>query len=193
MQSDLHDDEYFNMWLNDAEGAAGTLTFDLGDTYNLASTDIWQYNAVCCGFERGVQNFRILTSTNGVDFTYLKDGMLAMSQGGQIAAQNIEMSVTARYVRFEVISNYGDSTYTGLSEVKFTVNEVEDGCDLNGDGGVNATDAYTFMQGCLNGTATWECDQNGNGVFNPRLDFAKWVNSCRAPVNAKSILGSDGT
>ena len=117
----LHGTEYNTMWLNGSEGADGELTFDLGGTYAITSSDIWQYNATCCGLDRGVKDFDILASTNGVDFTYITSATLTRSPDGNsgIPAQNIAFATTASYIRFDIQSNYGAQMYTGLSEVRF--------------------------------------------------------------------------
>src|SRR3712207_1132108 len=39
-----HDNLYTGMWLNDHDGPSGTVTFDLGRVYRLASVDVWQYS-----------------------------------------------------------------------------------------------------------------------------------------------------
>ncbi len=120
----LHDTNYTNMWMNNAEGTGGQLTFNLGGTYAVTSSDIWQYNATCCGLNRGVKDFDILASTNGIDFTLITSSTLTQSSGGLIAAQNIVFNAVASYIRFDILSNYGDTTYTGLSEVKFNADPI---------------------------------------------------------------------
>jgi hypothetical protein len=115
----LHDTTFSNMWLNNAEGAAGTLTFDLGSFYTLSSAAIWQYNATCCGLDRGVNGFDIYRSFNNIAFDLVGSFSLSQSPGGLIASQNVAFSTTGRYIRFVITSNHGDTEYTGLSEVKF--------------------------------------------------------------------------
>ena len=119
------------MWLNDrGQGTAGTLTFNLGGTYDTTSTDIWQYNYTTDPdvLGRGVKGFDIFGSTDGLTFALIQSSSLAVSSGGSIAAQNIALSTTASHIRFDITSNYGDSftglQFTGLSEVKFNGNVV---------------------------------------------------------------------
>ena len=115
----LHDTNFNNMWLNDAEGAGGKLTFNLGSQYSITSADIWQYNATCCGLDRGVENFNIFSSTDGVNFIFVTNAHLTESPGGLISAQTVSFNTTANYVMFDILSNYGNPYFTGLSEVKF--------------------------------------------------------------------------
>ncbi len=112
-----HDNLYSNMWLNDQEGAAGTITFDLGRVYRLASVDVWQYSFVPA---RGVRGLNILGSLNGTDYRLLRFARLeAVSEGGPSGEQTIALEAAARFVKFVITSNWGDSEYTGLAEVKF--------------------------------------------------------------------------
>lgn len=120
----LHDVDFTNMWLSNERDVTPWLIFDLGAVYNLSSASIWQYNATCCGLERGIQGLRILLSTDGSAYTLVTTTTLAQSTGGNIPAQVVVVTGTARYVRFEATSNYGDAAYTGLSEVKFTGEEA---------------------------------------------------------------------
>lgn len=116
----LHDNNYANMWMSDYGDVTATLTFNLGATYTLDSASVWNYNAKCCGLDRGVDNFNILVSTDGVNFT-LAESVTGLPEGtgSPIAADVIGLpNVTASYVEFQVLSNYGDY-YTGLSAVQF--------------------------------------------------------------------------
>lgn len=116
----LHDENYLNMWMSDGE-VTPTLVFDLGANMALSGAEIWQYNAACCGFDRGVHGLDISVSGNGVTFTPAVSTTLTESAGGNIPAQVVSFSATGRYVKFSVTSNFGaDGGYTGLSEVRFT-------------------------------------------------------------------------
>ena len=120
----LHDNQYFNMWLDNGTGTNAQLTFDLGSIYAVSAADIWQYNASCCGLDRGVNIFTISTSTDGINFYDSTTASLTEANGGDIPAQVVDYQATGRYVRFDVVSNWGDTNYTGLSEVKFETSAV---------------------------------------------------------------------
>jgi len=106
------------MWMSDTGDPNAKLTFDLGDVYMVTAADIWQYNAPF-GLDRGVKEFNIYNSIGGIDFDFLTAASLSKSTGESIPAQNVEFSTVARYIRFNIITNYGDLNYSGLSEVKF--------------------------------------------------------------------------
>jgi hypothetical protein len=115
----LHDNDWYHMWLTSGT-VTGWLIFDLGSVTSLSSTDVWNYNASCCGLDRGVQDLSISTSTNGVDYNAFGAFTLTEGTGGWIPADVIDLGgVSARYVEFFLTSNYGDSDFTGLSAVQF--------------------------------------------------------------------------
>ena len=116
----VHDGNYDNMWMSDSGDTTPWLVFDLGSVQTLAEAHIWQYNYDECCRERGVNGLRILLSTNNVDYTLVTTTTLPQSPGGNIPATIVPVVGSARYVRFEVTSNHGDATWTGLSEVKFS-------------------------------------------------------------------------
>jgi hypothetical protein len=117
LSSGRHDSLYTGMWLNDQDGATGTITFDLGRIYSLVSVDVWQYSFVPA---RGVRGLSILSSQDGLDYRLLKLGRLeAVSESGPSREQTVPIEAAARFVRFVITSNWGDSEYTGLAEVKF--------------------------------------------------------------------------
>lgn len=123
-----HDNSSGNMWrtFNSANGFGApvdpnaVLTFDLGDVYDLTQIYYWNYNET---FEsdRGIREVNVSTSANGIDFTTASFLTLAQASGfGGDAGASIAFSAFgARYVRFEVVSNFGDTGLTGLGEVRF--------------------------------------------------------------------------
>jgi len=115
----LHDDLFSNMWM-DGGGSAASLIFNLGSTYTLNSTSVWNYNADCCGLGRGVHDFNILVSTDGENYTLVGSvSGLPEGTGSPIAADVIGLNnVTASFVEFQILNNYGGD-FSGLSEVQF--------------------------------------------------------------------------
>lgn len=124
LEGGLHGESYPTMWMSESDDRTPTLTFDMGETVNFLAAHIWQYNSVENGLSRGVNGFNILYSSNGVDFTPLGSANLTISPGGPIPAQIVPMVATARFIRFEITSNHGD-TYTGLSEVAFDIQSIQ--------------------------------------------------------------------
>lgn len=142
-----HDDQFPNMWISNTDITTGTLTFNLGDLYSVNSAFVWNYNDECCGLDRGVREMTVETSEDGINFNNLL-GSVILSQGtGElIFADALNLAdVTTKYIRFNILSNYGASDYTGLSEVQFEgelapvptpVPEPETGIGLFGLGAV---------------------------------------------------------
>jgi len=117
----LHSNNYITMWMSD-EGTTGSLLFDLGSSHALGNIYIWNYNSNN-GVERGVATFTLEISDNGVDFDSLL-GVTALSMenaSGPVAAQVFDLDgYIGRYVRMSILSNHGDTSFTGLSEVQFS-------------------------------------------------------------------------
>lgn len=120
-----HGNHYSDMWMSD-EATTGVLTFDLGGLYAVSAVDIWQYN-YSNNAERGVQDFDILVSTDGSNFTPLfTDLTLAISQNeSTIDSQQFWLSnINATHIQIDIKSNYGEPYYVGLSEVQFSTGLV---------------------------------------------------------------------
>jgi hypothetical protein len=142
-----HNDDFSNMWISNTDTTTGTVTFNLGNLYSVNSAFVWNYNADCCGLDRGVREMTIETSENGITFNSLL-GSVILSQGtGEPISSDVFNlgNVITRYVRFNILSNYGAPDYTGLSEVQFEgelasiptpVPEPETGISLLGLGAV---------------------------------------------------------
>ncbi len=142
LSGDLHDSNYSSMWMTNLGESKAQVTFDLGDTFKLASTDIWQFNfgtntPVISTLDRGVKDFRILVSLDGDTFTEIFDGTLDRApDGSPISAQTIALSGLARYVQFDILSNYTYGTIyeaweaSGLAEVRFNSADVPEPATL---------------------------------------------------------------
>ena len=114
----VHDGDYEHKWMTN-QTTTGWLVFDLGSDYNLTGTDIWNYNGGCCGEGRSTKDLRISTSLDGLAYTTLGDYVLGGTSASDFTAQQIAFSSLARYVRFDLLSNYDDDAFVGLSEVQF--------------------------------------------------------------------------
>ncbi|MCG2840817.1 PEPxxWA-CTERM sorting domain-containing protein [Sandaracinobacter sp. RS1-74] len=123
-----HDTNWNNMWQSTWDQVPHWLLFDLGQNVSLKSASIWQYaadfNYPWYETDRGVKDLGISISLDGVNFTSVADAVLerhilnADNRYESFAAQLVEFTGEARYVRFDLNSNYG-SVWTGLSEVRF--------------------------------------------------------------------------
>jgi hypothetical protein len=98
---------------------SGSITFDLGGLYALDGMAVWNFN----GFNQtGVKDLNIFASTDGVNFTLVVGAPSQFAIGANAAAEPAELfsfSRTASFVRFDVLSAYGNFDF-GLSEVMFT-------------------------------------------------------------------------
>jgi hypothetical protein len=118
LKNGLHDGNFLNHWMSDTTGEKATLTFDLGESFRLTDARIWQYN-VDFGLDRGARNVEIFVSEDGMTFTAAGSGVLAQANGISTAAQIIGIQGTGRFVRLDLLDNYGDQfTWTGLAEVR---------------------------------------------------------------------------
>jgi len=114
-----HTGDWVNKWLLNGT-TTGTLTFDLGSLFKVGSSTVWNYGPGCCGEGRSVKDLGISVSTDGVNFSSSGNFVLNQVTTDPFPGQSLALNdVSARYVRFSINSNYGDTTYSGLSEVKF--------------------------------------------------------------------------
>jgi len=125
-----------NMWLTQNE-TTPDITYDLGSVQGLIAIDIWNYNEPSEG-DRGANEVQILVSPDGNpanlvalinvggpsnNFTFLQATGLSTDAGFSLDLSNVSNSSlldTVRLVRFDILSNYGDGSFTGLSEVQFS-------------------------------------------------------------------------
>lgn len=107
-----------NAWAAPTE--TGFVTFNLNGLYNLDGMSVWNFNA---SNTAGVNGVNILTSLDGISFTALAGSPASFAIGNSIAvtpAQTFSWgTVTASFVRFQILSNHGFGGATGLSEVAF--------------------------------------------------------------------------
>ena len=124
------------MWLNSGGIVANEwVVFDLGDSYDLTTVKIWNYNEAPGGYiNRGIATMDIIVSANPsmTPATNLGQFSLAQAPGdsttpfGQTLTLNDANNV--RYVKFEVTTTHGDMIYVGLSKVRFsTTGEIGGG------------------------------------------------------------------
>lgn len=122
--SATHNRTTSNMWRSltkPSDAAPGTVTFDLGSSYEIDRIAVWNYNG-SSSTTVGVKDLTVSTSTDGVNYTALAGGptQFARASGSTaLAPQTFTFNATAaRYVKFTITSNHG-STRVGLSEVAF--------------------------------------------------------------------------
>lgn len=128
MAGDLHGGAWDTMWIKEGTWPVDTtaaLTFDLGALHDISAALVWQYNSDI-DYTRGVKDFYVKTSTDGVQFSTVGDlRTLEQSKGGLIPAQLVSFSAQARFVQFDIRSNFDAQwPWVGLSEVKFVAAPV---------------------------------------------------------------------
>jgi len=118
LSGDLHSGNWEGKWLLDT--TTGTLTFDLGELHKVGSTKIWNYGPGCCGEGRSVKDLGISVSTDGLNYTDIGTFVLSKPDTDPFGGETLSLGdALARFVRFDIQSNHGESDYSGLSEVKF--------------------------------------------------------------------------
>ena len=117
---------YDGVWLND--GTKPVLEFDLGTARLIDGLLLWNYSyhEWMVLKRRGVKDFAISTSTDGVRFsaeTRFKataTTAAGIKEKGQFFA--LPTAITAKVVRLRVINAQNDASYVGIGEVRFTNN-----------------------------------------------------------------------
>jgi F5/8 type C domain len=111
-----------NAWAGSLD-TGNLITFNLNGTYSLAGFSLWNFNGTNTV---GVNGVNVLTSTDGTNFTSVAGAPTQFAIGADVAPVSPQQfgftPVTASYVRFQVLSNYGFTDFgnaTGLAEVQF--------------------------------------------------------------------------
>jgi hypothetical protein len=111
-----------NDWLSATLRLTGQVNFDLHGTFTLVGMSVWNFSGVALN-NAGVQGVSVSTSTDGVTFTPLVGSPNTFAQGVLNAPQPAQQftfgQVMADFVRFDILSNYGNPNVTGLLEVGF--------------------------------------------------------------------------
>ena len=96
--------------------------FDLGTTCDVTNALIWQLDQAG-GTGRGVQDFTIDVAGSDHVFTPYPAGTLKLARATGAPETPVQVvplvASNIRYVRFNILSNWGDSIVVGLGEVRF--------------------------------------------------------------------------
>lgn len=122
LSGNVHSGNWSTKWMTNGT-VTGLLTFDLGATFGVGSTEIWNYGTGCCGNGRSTRNLSITYSVDGLNYFSAGSFQLSQPQSDPFAGETIGLGFNARYIGFNLLSNYGDN-YTGLSEIKFFSGKV---------------------------------------------------------------------
>jgi hypothetical protein len=138
MTGSMHDTNGGNMWLTGGKPKPPYIKYDFGKAVKIDAMQVWNYNEINklgSAAGRGVKQTNILYSLDGKTWTKLAGTPFTFAQG--IGANKPEGptnlangkpvnfgGITARYVKFQIISNYGgmfgkEPNSFGLSQVRF--------------------------------------------------------------------------
>ncbi len=130
LTNQLHDNTFSNMWLSDNlfpdfDPSTISLTVNFALPTTVASFSIWNYNYDEFGLNpeplnRGVQTFA-LSWLSGSNFIPIAEYTLGRGTGQPLAASTFSFNtaITTTAFRLDILSNYGDRDYVGLSELQF--------------------------------------------------------------------------
>jgi len=115
-----------NSWQTISQTGTADIQFDLGKVYQLSNVHVWNLNFYAPYNGRGASQVSIRTSTNAT--TWNTEGTYAFTQASGVAGDvgfNLNPAgwLAARYVDFQILSNFGSADnagHVGLSEVQFS-------------------------------------------------------------------------
>ncbi|MFT4662569.1 MAG: hypothetical protein ACI9O4_002177 [Chitinophagales bacterium] len=140
-----------------ANNEPGTIDFDLGGSYLVDGIAFWNQNffGPVLG-ENGIQDVIISSSNDGVTYTPIAGAPNVFAQAlcAPCAQETISFpEVMASFIRFDVLSNYGEPTYVAFSEVAFSGAEVPVENVINPVSATSTLDAAgTDIQNAIDGT-----------------------------------------
>ena len=146
--SGLNGNQHSTVW-DDGWIGLGTegqwIKYDLGHVYSLGASHIWNFNEVP---DRGVKNVTISYSNDDVTYTVWGTAFFEKASGQTDYSGSAGPDLTginARFIKIDVIDNYGETWGVGLGEIKLSVK-----------GGTGSRDTYTVSysgNGNTSGTA----------------------------------------
>lgn len=179
--SDKHTNGTIDSWLscspapnpNNIRGIGHWIMYDFNEVYQLYDTQIWNYN-VENQTNRGFQQVAVDYSQDGLVWQELGIYNWTRATGLQgyegFSGPNFS-GITAQYVVFTALSNYGDTSCSGFSEITLTARPCQPAGTACDDFNI-ATDNDQFNANC-------ECVGTPNGIL--AIDFlslhANWKNT----------------
>lgn len=111
---------------NTSRGNSHWIRYDLGATYKLGKVQVWNVNKIGES-NKGFKDVVIDYSTNGTTWTQL--GVFQFPRGTEAAVysgfEGADFSgINARYVLITSLSNWGDNSCAGISDIKFNIAPV---------------------------------------------------------------------
>ena len=161
------------------------LLFDLGSVQEIGQMAVWNYYEGGAGTDgRSTKHFTLSYSSDNANYTSLGiQTLLQQPSPGYDASSlhtTIPLGVSAQYIKFSfsddvggnaVDVNYGDATWWGLNEVRFSSPVALLAGDYNDNGAVDAAD-YVAWRDNLGGSVVLPNDPIG-GVIGP-AQYDQW-------------------
>tara|TARA_R110000787_G_scaffold81036_2_gene175940 strand:- start:97040 stop:98293 length:1254 start_codon:yes stop_codon:yes gene_type:complete len=111
-----------------ANNEPGTIDFDLGGSYLVDGFSFWNQNFFGpVPGENGIQEVIISSSNDGITYTPISGAPSIFAKVTCMECPEEQFSfpeVTASFIRFDVVNNWGEPTYVGFSEVAFSGSEA---------------------------------------------------------------------
>lgn len=120
-----HGSGEFDVWhqMTPGNGLGTFIAFDLGATYNLTTTRIWNLNQGPCCTANGAAGINVSVSTDNISYVPLTSFVLnqGLSTPDEPAQDFSTPATGIRYVKFNIPTGYapGGEGFKGLSEVRF--------------------------------------------------------------------------
>jgi hypothetical protein len=98
------------------------VVFDLGGSYDITTTRLWQYNQAGGFTVYGAADVVLSNSTDNVNYTLVGPDLFPNRAGGTNGepAQDFSTPMTGtRYIKLQILSSFGGAQATGLSGVRF--------------------------------------------------------------------------
>ena len=119
-----HTNDFNHMWLSQSGDTTGTFEVDLGAVYNVDTIEVWNYNEVGGPpfTQRGVQGGSLDIATSFGAYASAGATLFAQAPGtaGDFSESFPFGGTAVRFLRLNIGSNYGDTGFTGLSELRFS-------------------------------------------------------------------------
>jgi hypothetical protein len=123
-----HSNNDSQMWYSDPfltpPDTSPIVTFNLGGTYDVQTTRLWQYNQAGGFTVYGAAEIELSFSIDNTNYTSLVPTIFPTRAGGTNGepAQDFSTPMTgARYIQLHILTSFGGAQATGLSEVRFLV------------------------------------------------------------------------
>ncbi len=125
-----HTSNFGNRWLFNQAGIPGTVDYDLGAEYTIETLAFWNYGGSNNPTGIAINTFNLFTSNDSTFGSSTNVGSFTSSSPGDPGVSPVEIfnltDSTARYVRMQITSHFGNGTFAGFGELAFETNADAD-------------------------------------------------------------------